>query len=1038
MAGQAASRHCPSCGATARHNDRFCASCGRSLTSASLQLGDVPDSSLVEQRKLVTVLFADLAASTTLGETRDPEDTRAIYERYFAALARQVRRYDGTIDKYVGDAVMAVFGAPVSHEDDAERAIRAGLAMQAAIANLNDDIERAHDLRLALRVGIYTGEVVAGLLASDVQHAYTVVGDAVNTADRFQKAAPPGEVVVSDMTRRLAREAFVFEALPPVAMKGKAVPAVPFRVVRPRDEEVLPELGRMVDAASELERLRSAFGEAVRGHGRVIDVTGEPGVGKSRLLLEFRRDLPIGVQRVVVRCASYQVTTPYAALADLVRGSFGIHASDPAGVAREKLVEGAARFRTYLSPELLTLLLGLLGFGERTAPAADLVRQLLVAATRDLLSNVTADAPLVIVFEDVQWMDRPTAAVVSDIALDVPQYACLLVTTSRASFPLEWRAERIELSPLADVDARALAKDLGADDISMELVERTLERTGGNPFFIEEVLRQLRDVGGTDVPATVQEVIQAHLDRLPTGPRHVIDVAAVIGRSFWLPLLRRLVSSKTLSEDLASLEQEGFLLRRTMRPELTYAFRQPLLQEVAYHAQLLSARRQLHAHVAAAIESLYAERIEEFTDVMAYHWARTDDHAKALEWLVRAGDRARSLYANDDALASYRAALERAPDGATPLAAATILERIADVELLVGRYDDAIEACANAWRRARTTDAVLHARLVRKTGAAHRWKGDYAASLAALEQARATLDGADAAEAAHIALEEGMTQFHRGDYAGARAALERGTGLGRRAQLGDALAEGLKILGNVANNLGDLAAAMDAYQQSLTIYERLGDTKGIADVRSNIGNMHRRAGRYEDALAEHRRSLALRERIGHRWGVATNYNNIGEVFRSMGRPADAIPEFERALETWDSVRARAGAGLARMNLGAARVEAGDVERGRDDLRRALAQLDGTKFLPGAHRDLAVAELAAGDVVAAAAHAEQALSLARAAGARQTEAQAERVLAQIAIARGDEDQARELLARSRKTFSELGEEAELARTEAVPLKREGSS
>ena len=1029
MDGRAAARRCPSCGAKARHNDRFCSSCGRQLPSASLQVSEVPDSALVEQRKLVSVLFADLAASTPLGESRDPEDIRAIYERYFAALARQIRRYDGTIDKYVGDAVMAVFGAPISHEDDAERAIRAGLGMQAAIASLNDEISRTHDLRLALRVGIHTGEAVAGLLADEVQHAYTVVGDVVNTADRFQKACPTGEVAVSDTTRRLALDAFVFEALPAVEMKGKSEPVVPYRVVRGRDDEVLPELGRMIDAASERERLRDALAAVLQGRGGAIDVSGEPGVGKSRLVLEFRRELSPGVQRLVARAASYQAETPYAVLADMLRTVFGIHASDDEATARARLDEGFARYRARLAPEMLDLLLGVLRYGRGTTLAPALVRQLLAATVRDVLIRASEEGPIVIVLEDIQWLDGPTAALFAELVPDLAPHGCLLVTTSRPGTRLAWQAQRIELAPLAPPDARALASELGGADVANELVERVLERTGGNPFFIEEVLRQFHDTGRTDVPATVQEVIEAHLDRLPPGPLAVVKTAAVIGRSFWLPLIKTLVPSGSLTEDLALLEQEGFLVRRTIRPELTYAFRQPLLQEVAYGVQLIAARRSMHGHVAAAIESLYAGRIDEFTDVLAYHWARSDDRAKALHWLVRAGDRARTLFANEEALSAYRAALDRAGDGRGPRDAAAILERIADVELLVGRYDDAIAACEEARRRG-ATDAPARARLLRKAGAAYRWKGEYASALASFAEAQALLATDDDAEAAHIALEEGMAHFHRGEYPRARTSLERGVAIGRRLGADEALAEGLKILGNVMNNQGDVRGAIDTYSQSLAMYERIGDSVGMADLHSNLGNMYRRSARYDEALTEHRRTLALRERIGHRWGVGTSHNNIGEVFRSMGRPADAIVELERALETWTSIRAHAAAGLARMNLGAARVEAGDIVRGRADLRRAVVELDGTKFLPGAHRDLALAELAAGDLDAATRHAEQALTLARAVAARQTEAQAERVLAQIALARGDEAHARELLERSRQTFAELGEEAELARTDAI--------
>src|SRR5438309_4013128 len=229
-------RRCANCGSSLRARDRFCSSCGTPLEtavtrasspgaeSASLQVSGVAPGALREQRKVVTILFADLSGSTPLGEKLDPEDLRGILASYFNELARQIRRYEGTIDKYIGDAVMAVFGAPISHEDDAERAIRAALAMRRSIAHLNDDLERQHGVRLSLRIGINTGEVVAGLLGGDVQSAYTVVGDAVNTAQRFESVAPLNQVLVSETTRRLAIHAFEFETLPPVTLKGKAEP----------------------------------------------------------------------------------------------------------------------------------------------------------------------------------------------------------------------------------------------------------------------------------------------------------------------------------------------------------------------------------------------------------------------------------------------------------------------------------------------------------------------------------------------------------------------------------------------------------------------------------------------------------------------------------------------------------------------------------------------------------------------------------------------------------------------------------------------
>jgi adenylate cyclase len=674
-----------------------------------------------------------------------------------------------------------------------------------------------------------------------------------------------------------------------------------------------------------------------------------------------------------------------------------------------------------------TLLLDLLGFGERSSIGPELKRQIVVSTTRELLARATAELPLVIVVEDMQWIDSASASVLTDVVDGLPTLACLLIITARPGGAPSWATRSIALRPLGEDDATALIAELATDALSADLQTRVRERTAGNPFFIEEVVRHARASGVGDIPATIQEAVEARLDHLADAPREVLDTGAIVGRSFWYRLIHRVLPRLPLAEHLDTLERESFIARRATRPELTYAFRQPLIQEVAYRMQLASTRRVMHGRVGAAIEALYEQRLDEFTDTLAYHYGRSDDGAKARTWLVRAGDRARTLFANDEALTAYRAALDRTTDDN---AATAILEHIGDIETLVGQYDEALATYARARERVGIGDPALDARLLRKTGAAYRWKGDYASALRTLDDARARLGSADDAEAARIALQLGMAEFHRGDYPAARAPLMQGVELGRRVGADDVLAEGLKLLGNVANNLGALREAVEQYNLSLEIFERLDDKAGIADLRSNLGNMYRRMGRFDAALSEHRASLALRQRIGHRWGVGTSHNNIGEVLRSMGRPAEAVPSLERALETWDAIGASAAAGLARMNLGSARVEAGDIVRGRADLREALGRLQGTKFLPSAHRDLALAELAAGDADAAAGHAEQALALARAANARQTEAQVERVLGQIALARGERERARELLETSRRTFNELGEQTELARTDAV--------
>jgi class 3 adenylate cyclase/tetratricopeptide (TPR) repeat protein len=1044
-----------------RARDRFCASCGtpiaaanafapqvarvgRPVDSASLQVTDVSAAALREQRKVATILFADLSGSTPLAEKLDPEDLRGILASYFNQLARQIRRYEGTIDKYIGDAVMAVFGAPLSHEDDAERAVRAALAMQQSIAKLNDDLEREHGVRLSLRIGINTGEVVAGMLGGDVQSAYTVVGDAVNTAQRLESVAPLGGVIVSDTTRRLTQHAFEFEELPPVMLKGKAEPVVTYRVVRRRDEEIEPDASPFIGRVREHGRLQEALATAVTGKGRVLHISGDAGVGKSRLVSEFRASLADNVDRMAARCASFETNTPYALVSSLIRAAFRIHATDDRVRAREAVVQGLRRFGQSADDTSVELVLDVLAYGEAQAPDPQMVRRRIIALLRGLVLRAASRAPFVIVAEDLQWIDNASLEVLSEVVRDIAGISGLFITTSRMPWAPPWSAETMVVEALPDGEARSLMEAIVDRPVADEFAATLLTRTGGNPFFIEEVLRELQATGAfradagdvieaaTRLPPTIKEMLEARIDRLGDGPRGVIRPAAVIGRTFWLRLLERLVSGP-LAPDLAALEQEALITPRATTPDVMYIFRQALIQEVVYETQLLSERRRWHGEVARAIEALYADRLEEFIDLLGYHYERSDDAASALVWLVRAGDRARRLFANAEALALYRSALTRSRPGAEANDAGAILEGIADIQLLIGRYDDALASLAAARERSPGAPSADVARTLRKMGTVRLMKADYAGASDAFAEARAALGGANDAEAAHIELQAGQLAWRKGDYASAREALGKAARIGEAIRADDIVAEGLKQLGNVSFLAGRREDAASFYRDSLAIYERSNDVAGLANVHSNLGVVYRRMGRWDDALRELDSSLRLRERMGDPWGIGTIHNNIGEVHRTRGELPTAIAAYERAIAVWTPIGYGSGVALALTGLGAAVTESGDARRGLEVLRDAEGRwtaLGSKTYLPDLYRFIASAELAQGQLDAAKAAGERSLELAGAANARHQEAMTLRVLGEIALARGDRSSARDALERSRAALIELDEPAELARTEAV--------
>jgi class 3 adenylate cyclase/tetratricopeptide (TPR) repeat protein len=1052
---------CAACGRALRPSHRFCSYCGTPVDAAqsrpvpppaasvgpSLQVAPGPRVDLSENRRLVSILFADLSGSTQLGERLDAEDLRLFLSGYFSACSRQIQRFGGTVDKYIGDAIMAAFGAPVAHEDDAERAINAALAMHAAFAQLNDKLERDHGVRSGLRIGINTGEVVAGLLTDTVTGAYTVVGDTVNTAQRFESAAPAGATLVGESTWRLTRRAFEFEALPPLELKGKSEPQAAYLVVKRSAAEVDVTTTPLVGRTDELQALNEAMERASSEGGRLVHLVGEAGVGKSRLLREFRAGVDPRVEQVVARCASFEVDSPYALVDRLLRARLQIAPGVSEAVARNSIESVLAAAQASLDSRDIELLLEVLGYGERSTFDPQSKQRVLLRLLRRLLLPRTKTDRLLLVAEDLHWSDSASSDLLLELSRDIQSGSALLISTSRPDWAPPWSAEVIALQALPEEGARTLVESAFGQPVSDELAQTVLTRAGGNPFFIEEVARGLFEsdalkeqdgrltvaAGRTvRVPATIQEVVGAHLDRLELSAKRTLQPAAVVGRVFAEPVVQRVVGNGSLATNLATLQQERLIVPER-EAERTYGFRHALIQEVAYQNQLQSQRRVYHAAVGEALEVLYPDRLDELIGELAFHYSHSDDNLKGLEWQVRAGDRARRLFANQEALSYYRWAVDRARDGEGPLEAGSILERIGDIDTLIGRYDDAIATFGAARGRIPTVRPNTLARLQRKTGTALRIKGAYAEAEQTLGEARNALGGATDIEAAQVGLQIGQLYWRTGDYAAAREALTEAVDIASTLSDDEVLAEGLKQLGNVPLMSGDPNEAVAYYRRSEEIYQRLEDIAGIAMVRLNLGTAFGRLGRWEDCLAEFSASLQQFERIGDQWHIGVVYNNMGELYRERRDFSLSIDAFERALSISKEVGYASGIANALTGLGSARVESGAVEEGRSNLLEAAERfrvLGRSMYMPHIHRFLASAELAAGNLDLAAQHATQSLEYARAASARHEEAMTERVLAEIAFSRGDRDQARRLLEASRQTLAEVGEAAELERADEL--------
>ena len=975
-------RRCANCDAGVRARDRFCPSCGTPLDttatapravatdSASLQVSDTELAGLGEQRKVVTILFADLSGSTTLGERLDPEELRGILASYFNELARQIRRYEGTIDKYIGDAVMAVFGAPVSHEDDAERAINAALAMQQSIGGLNDDLARRHGVRLALRIGINTGEVVAGLLAGDVQRAYTVVGDAVNTAQRFEAAAPLGEVLVSADTRRLAIHSFEFEQTAPLTLKGKAERVVGYRVLRRRYEEIAPEATQFIGRARELDQLRAAIGAAVLGKGQVVNLVGEAGVGKSRLIGELRANLVSGIDRMTVRCASFETNTPYALIADFVRGAFSIHAADDEATARKAIVDGFTALGQPLDEANVTLLLDMLGYATRSSLEPEVKGRVLVDMLRALLRLAAARAPIVLTAEDLHWVDGASLRVLKDLVATVRSLPVLFITTTRPGWTPPWRSETIAMAPLDGQEARDLIEAVFEVPVDSELAEAIMTRTAGNPYFIEEVVRGLKAsslivertgrvaliAGATaPVPATIQEVIEARIDRLDPAAQRTLNAGAVCGRTFWLHVLERLLPDLTLQPHLVTLERESFIDLRTVVPEVTYGFRQILIQEVAYETQLHAERRRLHGAVGKAVEALYADRLEEFVDFLAYHYKRSNDEPKAISYLLRAGTRALRLYASEEALRAFTQVLELRPSASDR---AIALEGIGDARTPLGALLEARTVYEEALALTED-DPVRQARIERKIGGTYIRAGDYPHAQEWLRRAVTSIGLRADSERAAIWLDITQVAWRQGNYDEAIAAAREGIAQASAARAPQYVADGQKHLGTAYVLKGERADGVRHYRDALVIYEELGDLPGLMNVRNNIGIVYRRESDWAEALREQNEALTIARRLGDGWGIGMVLANIAETQRSKGDFESALATNKEALAVWTQASYAVGVATVHMNIGILHAECADYDAARAALQASLAeweQLDSRLFLPELYRTFAKVEV----------------------------------------------------------------------------------
>ncbi len=955
---------CPSCGAANPPNSKFCGQCAAPLRTTPTAKFASPNSytpkhlaekiltskaALEGERKQVTVLFADLKGSMELLADRDPEEARKLLDPVLEHMMEAVHRYEGTVNQVMGDGIMALFGAPLAHEDHAVRACYAALRMQESVKRYAETMRREHGVTVRIRVGLNSGEVVVRAIGSDLHMDYTAVGDTTHLAARMEQLAEPGSILLSPATLELAEGYVAVKPLGPLPVKGLPEPVEVYDLigagaVRSRLQAAAARgLTRFVGRDSEVDQLRLARERAQAGHGQVLAVVGEPGVGKSRLYWEFTRSHRVhGWLTLESESVSYGKATAYLPVIDLLKAYFHIEGRDETRTIREKVTGKVLSLDRALEPSL-SALLSLLeipvedaAWGQLDPPQR---RQRTLDAVKRLLLRESQVQPLMLLFEDLHWIDAETQVLLDGLVESLPTARLLLLVNYRPEYQHGWGSKtyytQLRLDPLRSESAEDLLQALlGADGGLQPLKQLLIERTEGNPFFLEESVRTLVETQALvgergahrlvkalrtiQVPATVQAILAARIDRLPPEDKRLLQSAAVIGHAVPFALLQAITeeTDEQFRHRLARLQAAEFLYETALFPDLEYTFRHALTLEVAYQSLPRERRCALHEQVLHALERQWAGRDQEKIELRAHHAERAELWDQAARYLYQVGEKAFAQARYQACATACQAAIEA-------------LDRLGDAADLTLKLDAYLE--------------LWSARSIIGQDDGLGQVGEKAEALA-----RALDDGPRLAQ---VQLRHAQAVAHEGVMPGTlQSAIEKAREAFERADPGDLRTRSYArfILGHACRDLGRVAEALREFGAGLALFEqvdRYGAEPGLVfpiyvSLSAWRSEAHAALGDFQPAFVSAREALRVATEIHHPTSLAVANRYLGYIHSLRGQMETALPFLERALAIAREHELFQATIFTSAYLAYALVLLGERERGLECLARALKRSSG--------------------------------------------------------------------------------------------------